>query len=55
MKRYKRVYYRGIDQYIHDNFKYDTFEKGFASYKYDNKEITNLEKYETILFNQIIL
>jgi len=52
LKQYKKVYYRGIDQYIHDNFKYDTFEKGFATYKYNNKEITNPEKYKIILFNQ---
>ena len=52
VKRYKKVYYRGIDQFIHDNFEYDTFEKGFATYKYNNKEIKNPKNYEIILFNQ---
>ena len=52
VKRYKKIYYRGIDQFIHDNFEYDTFEKGFATYKYNKKEIKNPKSYEIILFNQ---
>jgi len=52
VERYKKIYYRGIDQYIHDNFKYDTFEKGFATYKYRNKEVKNPKNFNIILFNQ---
>jgi len=46
---YKRLYDRGIDQYLYDNFKPNTFEEKYTSYQINTK---NLEKYDIYLFNQ---
>ena len=47
--RFKRMYYRGIDQYIHKNFKYNMFYEGFCSYK----EVKKYDKqYQVYIFNQ---
>ena len=49
LKRSKRIYYRGIDQYIYHNFDYCYFSDGYCSTKTIKKYDP---KYAVYLFNQ---
>ena len=48
-KHFKKIYYRGIDQYIYNNISYTCYSKGYCSYQTVKKDI---KKYQVYLFNQ---
>lgn len=46
---YMIKYYRGIDQYLFENIKYNVFSNGYCSYQTTKEE----QKYSVYLFNQL--
>ena len=42
-------YHKGIDQYLYENIKPNTYKKGFCSYQTEQRD---LSEYSIVLFNQ---